>query len=111
MVPAMSTAPDDAWAAYARTVVEIVRPEAANIVVEAAPPGRVGDWPWASRRPVHILTAWDPGDERPSEEQNRTRQAALEADLRAVTDALWSTVGVDPVSMHREEGVAAHGVS
>jgi len=89
MVPAMSTAPgDEAWAAYARTVVEILRPQEANIVVEAAPPGEVGDWPWASPEPVHIVTAWDPGDERPSAEENRTRQAALEADLRTVTDAL-----------------------
>ena len=60
---------------------------------------------------MHILTAWDPGDERPGAEENRTRQAALEADLHEVTDALWFTVGVDPVSGHREEGVAACGVS
>jgi len=112
MVPAMPMAPgDDPWAAYARTVVEIFRPDEGNIVVGAAPPGQIGDWPWASPQPVHILTAWDPGDERPGAEENRTRQAALEADLHMATDALWFTVGVDPVSGHREEGVAACGVS
>jgi hypothetical protein len=112
MVPPMPTASgDDQWAAYARTVVEILRPHDGNIVVGAAPGAPVGDWPWASPQPVHILTAWDPGHERLGAEENRMRQAALEADLRVVTDALWFAVGFDPVSGHREEGVAASGVS
>ncbi len=105
---------DDLWVEYARTVVEIFRPDEpdeGDVVVGAAPPGQVGEWPWASTQPVHILTAWDPGDERPSTEENRARQAALEADLRVETDAVWFTLGVDPVSGHREEGIAARGVS
>ncbi len=102
---------DELWAAYARTVVEIFRPDEGNIVVGAAPPGQVGDWPWASPQPVHILTAWDPGEERPGAEENRTHQAALEADLHVLTDARWFAVGVDPVSGHREEGVAVCGVA
>ena len=81
---AMEVSPEDPWAAYAQTVVEIRRPGAADIVVRSAPPGRWGAWPWASSAPVHILTAWDPGDERPGDQENRVRQAALEADLRHV---------------------------
>ena len=107
----MPWAPGDPWVTYARTVVEVFRPDEGDIVVGAAPPGQTGDWPWPSPRPVHILTAWDPGGERPGAEENRARQAELEADLHEVTEAVWCTVGVDPVSGHREEGVAAGGVS
>jgi hypothetical protein len=107
----MEVSPEDPWAAYARTVVEICRPGAADIVVRSAPPGRWGAWPWASSLPVHILTAWDPGEERPGDQENRVQQAALEADLRHVTRDLWSAVGVDPASGHREEGVAVRGLS
>ena len=107
----MPLAPGDPWAGYARTVVEIVRPGQGHLVVRSAPPGEVGDWPWASPEPVHVLTAWDPGDERPGDEENRTRQAELEAELRPLASAMWVAVGIDPVSGHREEGVAVCGVS
>jgi hypothetical protein len=107
----MDVSSGDPWAAYARTVVEIHRPGEADIVVRPSPPGRSGAWPWASSLPVHILTAWDPGEDRPGDPENRVQQAALEADLRHVTRELWSTVGVDAVSGHREEGVAVRGVS
>ena len=54
----------------------------------------------------------DPGDARPAEDENRTNQAALEAELRGLgPDELWDTVGVDPVSGHREEGVAVRGLT
>jgi hypothetical protein len=106
----MRLASGDPWAAYARTVVEIVRPRQGHLVVRSAPPGEVGDWPWASREPVYVLTAWDPGDERPGDGENRTRQAALETELRPLASALWFAVGIDPVSGHREEGVAVRGV-
>jgi len=59
---------------------------------------------------VHILTAWDPGFDRPGDQTNRLRQAALEAHLRPLVAALWPAVGVDPVSGHREEGVAVRGI-
>jgi hypothetical protein len=109
--------PDDPWASYARTVVVIVRPDASNLVVEAAPPGRTGAWTWATEDAVHILTAWDPGDARPADAENRANQSALEAELRASSsscpalDELWDAVGVDPVSGHREEGVAVRGLT
>ena len=102
----------DPWASYARTVVVIVRPGTSNLVVVAAPPGQVGAWPWPTNEPVHVLTAWDPGDARPGEEVNRAGQAALEAELAVLRpDDLWNAVGVDPVSEHREEGVAVVGLS
>ena len=107
----MKVAFGDPWAAYARTVVEFCRPREGDVVVRPAPPGQVGEWPWASPLPVSILTAWDPGEERPGDEENRVRQAALEADLGLLTGARWATVGIDPKSGHREEGVAVRGVA
>jgi hypothetical protein len=104
--------PDDPWAAYARTVVVIVRPETTNLVVEAAPPGRTGAWPWPTEDPVHILTAWDPGDARRGVEENRAIQAALQAELELLgPNELRDAVGVDPMSGHREEGVAVRGLA
>ncbi|HEX4174749.1 MAG TPA: DUF3293 domain-containing protein [Acidimicrobiales bacterium] len=103
--------PEDPWASYARTVVVIVRPDATNLAVEGAPPGQRGAWPWPTDAALYVLTAWDPGDARPTEDDNRTNQAALEAELRGLgPDELWDAVGVDPVSGHREEGVAVRGL-
>jgi hypothetical protein len=102
---------DDTWASYGRTVVVIVRPGEANLVVEAAPPGETAVWPWPSHDAVHVLTAWDPGEARRGEAENRASQEALEADLELLAPReMWSTVGVDPVSGHREEGVAVCGL-
>ncbi len=103
--------PDDPWASYARTVVVIAWPGVSNLGVEAAPPGSVGSWPWASEDAVHVLTAWDPGGARPGEMENRRRQAALEADLRPLAPSeMWTAIGTDQVSGHREEGVAVCGL-
>jgi hypothetical protein len=103
-------APDDAWASYARTVVEIVRPHLGTVWVRAARVGIVGVWPWPFDLPVHILTAWDPRGERPPRDVNKERQASLEQDLGPLADGMWTAVGVDPVTGHREEGVAVSGV-
>ncbi len=101
----------DAWDGYRRTVVEIRRPIGGDLRVRPAPPGEVGVWPWQTREPVYLLTAWDPGDERPGDAVNRRHQAALEEDLRAVTRELFVAVGTDPVTGRREEGVAVRGAS
>jgi hypothetical protein len=107
----MALAPDDPWASYERTVVQILRPGEGTLIVCSAPGGERGEWPWSSPDPVHILTAWDPGDERPGNEVNRERQATLEAELRPRAAGLWAALGEDPKSGHREEGVAVAGVS
>ena len=60
---------------------------------------------------MHILTAWDPGPERPGVVINRARQGALETDLRPLAETLMAAVGVDPVTGRREEGVAVIGVA
>jgi hypothetical protein len=104
-------APDDPWAGYARTVVGIVHPELGRLEVRAAPVGTTGVWPWSTAVPVHLLTAWDPGDERPGADVNRTRQAALETELRARGPAMWPAAGSDPETDDRDEGVAVCGLA
>jgi hypothetical protein len=101
---------EDAWASYQRTVVEILRPEAGSLRVRSAPAADETRWPWPDERPVHLLTAWDPGSERPGLEVNRVRQAALEVDLGQLSVPLSVAVGVDPVTGRREEGVAVQGL-
>jgi hypothetical protein len=103
-------APGDPWESYARTVVDVVLPGGA-VVVRAAPGGTAGEWPFESRKPVFILTAWDPGTERPSTEENRMRQSALVEDLGRWSATMWPAMGADPLSAHREEGVAVSGLS
>jgi hypothetical protein len=104
-------ASDDPWVSYGRTVVEILRPEERTLTVRSAPGVDTASWPWSTRQPVHILTAWDPGPERPGLVVNRARQAALESDLRPLAVAIVAAVGVDPLTGRREEGVAVLGVA
>jgi hypothetical protein len=108
--------PDDPWATYADTIVQIVRPADGDFVTVRGAPvgvpvGAIGRWPWPSEDPVSVLTAWDPGDERPGPEENRRRGAELESVLRRRASRVLHAVGVDPSSEHREEGVAALGLS
>jgi hypothetical protein len=103
--------PDDPWASYARTVVQITGPRSTVLLVHPAPAGSVGAWPWPAPGAVHILTAWDPGGERPGNAVNRERQTSMEDDLRPLAVSLWPAVGVDPLSGHREEGVAVVGLT
>ena len=107
----MPVAPDDPWAGYARTVVEIRRPGVGDLVVRPAPSGQTGAWPWPSATTVHLLTVWDPGQDRPGPEVNRARQAALESELRAMTPAMWAAVGTDPDTGGSDEGVAVRGLA
>jgi hypothetical protein len=97
---------DDRWASYRRTVVEIAWPAAGRLWVRSAPEPDPATWPWPTEHPVHILTAWDPGSERPGEEANRARQASLQADLQRLALPFVLAVGVDPATGRREEGVA-----
>jgi hypothetical protein len=105
-------ADDDPWASYARTVLVIARPGLANLVVRATPAGETGRWPLASDDPLHVLTAWDPGAARPGEEENRARQAELEKELGSLGPTeMWTAVGTDSTSDHREEGVLVSGLA
>ena len=106
----MALPPEDPWASYERTVVEILHPGGGSLRVRSAPDADEARWPWPDGRPVHLLTAWDPGLERPGRDVNRSRQAALEADLVRLSVPLLAAVGVDPATGRREEGVAVRGL-
>ena len=106
----MALAPEDPWASYERTVVEILRPGGSSLRVRSAPDVDEDSWPWPDRQPVHLLTAWDPGPERPGVDINRMRQAALQADLELLSGQLLVAIGVDSATGRREEGLAVRGV-
>ena len=70
-----------------------------------------GTWPWESRKPIHVVTAWNPGEERPGEVVNRARQGRLEAELSARGLHIWRTVGRDPTASHAEDSAAVAGLT
>ncbi len=92
----MPPAPTDPWAAYQRTVVEVVCPGGGIFQVRSAPDAARAGWPWP--------------DERPGRDVNRVRQAALEVDLGELSVPLLAAVGVDPATGRQEEGVAVRGL-
>jgi hypothetical protein len=101
---------DDPWCGYATTVVEVTGPRPDDtVIVAAAPTGEVGRWPWAALDVIYVLTAWDPGERRFSEDVNRRRQAKLEEELRPLARCMWSARGYDAASAYRNEGVAVSG--
>ena len=59
----------------------------------------------------HVITAWNPGDERPSREVNDRANEALRADLVAAGCAPVPAIGSDPASDHAEESWAVTGLS
>jgi hypothetical protein len=64
---------------------------------------------------LHVITAWNPGDERPSREENDRANRALRAELEALNLAARGlaplpALGSDPNSPHAEESWAATGL-
>jgi hypothetical protein len=106
----VAPAPEDPWASYERTVVEILRPGGSSLRVRSAPDVDGDSWPWPDRQPVYLLTAWDPGLDRPGVDVNRMRQAALQADLELLSGQLSVAIGIDSATGRQEEGVAVRGV-
>ena len=60
---------------------------------------------------VHVLTAWNPGDERPSREENDDANEKLRIELVSRGLNPCRAVGADPDSEHAEESWAVHGLS
>ena len=52
---------------------------------------------------LHVITAWNPGDERPAREVNDSANEALRADLTRRGLAPMRALGKDPNSDHAEE--------
>ncbi len=100
------------WTCYTKTIVEVMPPGTATFRICRAPLGEVGEWPPMFTAPIFVITAWNPASHRIPPDANRERQEALETDLRQLAEVqLWPSVGLDPDSEYREEGVAVSGLS
>jgi hypothetical protein len=60
---------------------------------------------------VHVITAWNPGDERPSREENDVANEELLTELLSRGLNPCRAVGADPDSDHAEESWAVVGLS
>lgn len=100
----------DPWTAYAKTFVKIVGPMG-SFEVYPAPVGQTGVWPSELEPPLYIITAWDPGEDRPGDEINRRRQSGLEGALSRLDVITRLAIGCDPDTKHKEEGVLVSGLS
>ena len=95
----MSATPPDIASLYLATIVTIDDHGASRSAHEVA--ARLGT--------LHVLTAWNPGDERPAREVNRCANEALRADLAQRGLAPMRALGSDPNSPHAEESWAVAG--
>ena len=62
-------------------------------------------------RVVHVITAWNPGDLRPSDQENLAANDALKERLVALGLHPIRAIGSDPDSSHFEESWAASGLT
>ena len=98
--------PERRWNHYRATIVTIAHDDE---VVEARDLAR------RLGATIHVITAWNPGAERPGDLVNRERNEALRADLTALTDPVLpalggSTEAGDPEEPHAEASWAVIGL-
>lgn len=60
---------------------------------------------------VHVLTAWNPGKDRPGDVINREQNQALRLRIEAMGHSPFSAIGRDPNSDHAEESWAVVGLT
>lgn len=60
---------------------------------------------------IHVITASNPGDERPSSEINEVRNEQLRADISALGFDAFVALGSDPNSSHSEKSWAVVGLT
>lgn len=61
--------------------------------------------------PIHVLTAWNPGSDRPSRAANDVANEALRQLLVAESCSLVPALGSDPNSEHVEESWSVSGLT
>jgi hypothetical protein len=61
--------------------------------------------------PLHVITGWNPGDARPTREENEKANSELCNRLRAMGLHPVRALGADPDSDHAEESWAVVGLS
>ena len=62
-------------------------------------------------RVVHVITAWNPGEARPTREENEKANSELQVRLRVEGLHPVRALGADPDSNHSEESWAVVGLS
>jgi hypothetical protein len=97
---------EERFAGYRRAQVVFAPCDGERLTVRPAP--HPGPYPLATA-PVHVLTAHNPGAERPGDAENRRRQAALEAELGAAGLTVVRAVASAPDGTHAEESAAVVG--
>lgn len=60
---------------------------------------------------IHVITAWNPGDERPGDEINEARNEQLRVDISARGLEILEALGSDPNSLHAEKSWAVVGMT
>jgi hypothetical protein len=100
----------DRTADYTRAVLHVPDLDGHLLVLRPRPARQVvGTFPFDA--PVHVVTAHNPGAERPGPAENDARQALLEADLDARGLQHWRTVAGAEDGSHAEEGALVAGLS
>jgi hypothetical protein len=107
------TEPQDALAVYRETVIKITLPDGSKI--ETSPGSRPPD-ALAPLLPTFVITAWNPGEQRPPEPENRRAQADMRVRLEgwngdAQPLTLLEAVGRSRDGRHAEPSIAVHGMS
>ena len=60
---------------------------------------------------IHVITAWNPGDERPSSEINEARNEQLRKEISSSGLEVLEALGSDPKSSHAEKSWAVVGMT
>jgi hypothetical protein len=60
---------------------------------------------------LRVLTAWNPGDHRPTDDENDRANSQLLADLEQVDPNVLPALGADPSSNHFEDSWAASEIT
>lgn len=60
---------------------------------------------------IHVITAWNPGDERPSSEINEARNEQLRKEISSRGLEVLEALGSDPKSSHAEKSWAVVGMT
>jgi hypothetical protein len=95
---------------YTRAVLRVPDLDGRALVLRPRPTGEVtGTFPFDA--PVHVVTAHNPGAERPGPAENDARQARLEAELDARGLGHWPTVAGAEDGSHAEAGALVAGLS
>ena len=104
--------PSERFTRYAGTIVDVVLPDGSRVSVRPGhpPPAELEDL-----LPLLVITAWNPGGERPGAVTNEaangellTRLRALARDPHSVT--ILPAVGRAADNSHSEESFAIHGI-